>query len=476
MKRSYLWVLCLLLSVMHLAGSAGAEAALLPEDISVSDGIVENDVYVEAGRTETLYAILSPEGAESEVTWTVSDEAIAQIKGSGETAEVTGIAPGETYVTAACPNGVSRDCKVTVCGPVTSVAFDTASVTLLKGEQLQLNALVTMGEQSCVNRMVTFFSNDTSVVLVDELGLVRAVSAGSAEVTAMADNGVSATCCVTVRNGDEPTEPTGVVISDGLVENDVCVEVGSSETVYAILTPDGAASELTWAVSDESLAALTARNDRAVIRGLEPGVTSVTVTLGNGLSCMAQVTVCEPVTSVEFDAAELSLPPKGAYQLTARVAAGDQSFVNRLVSFTSSNPSAVLVDELGLVRAVGSGQATIIASARNGVNAVCTVRVRELRKLVLPSSLTVIEDEAFMNDAGFDLVVLPVGCTSIGDYAFAGERTLLYVKIPDSVTSIGEHAFDDYAGGSHVRIIANEGSYAWSWAVAHGYEISGNVE
>ena len=69
-----------------------------------------------------------------------------------------------------------------------------------------------------------------------------------------------------------------------------------------------------------------------------------------------------------------------------------------------------------------------------------------LISIVLPSSVTSIEDNAFANCIGLTTFTIPSSVTSIGDGAFAGCSGLTTFTIPSSVTSIGEGAFDSCSG------------------------------
>ena len=62
--------------------------------------------------------------------------------------------------------------------------------------------------------------------------------------------------------------------------------------------------------------------------------------------------------------------------------------------------------------------------------------------LKIPDHTTVIEDEAFMNDASLDIIVLPEGIQRIGNRAFANSSAK-EIYLPDSISSIGQDAFAD---------------------------------
>ena len=85
--------------------------------------------------------------------------------------------------------------------------------------------------------------------------------------------------------------------------------------------------------------------------------------------------------------------------------------------------------------------------------------------LILPSALTVIEDEAFAGGA-FKYVMLPEGVKTIGWHAFVDCPNLLYIYIPESIESIDAHAFD---GADRLTIIGIPGSSAESYAQLHGF-------
>lgn len=85
--------------------------------------------------------------------------------------------------------------------------------------------------------------------------------------------------------------------------------------------------------------------------------------------------------------------------------------------------------------------------------------------LVIPTDLQEIGEEAFYLDTSIRTVRLPEGITKIGAKAFAGSGVTA-VNLPDSLKEIADDAFDDTVITS---LTVNEGTYAYKWAISHGY-------
>lgn len=122
-------------------------------------------------------------------------------------------------------------------------------------------------------------------------------------------------------------------------------------------------------------------------------------------------------------------------------------------SFTSSSSSSVPSYSMGL------------SIDKNVVLIYPSHSIASDPDFVLPSSLTVIEDEAFTGGA-FTYVKLPDGAVSIGWHAFADCPNLMYIYIPATTESIDAHAFD---GEDRLTIIGVPGSEAETYARLHGF-------
>ncbi len=83
----------------------------------------------------------------------------------------------------------------------------------------------------------------------------------------------------------------------------------------------------------------------------------------------------------------------------------------------------------------------------------------------IPSSVTSISKDAFVNCTSLTSITIPDGVANIGDDAFYKCTSLTSIIIPDSVTNIGEAVF---TGCSSLTIYGTKGSYAEIYANNNG--------
>lgn len=88
--------------------------------------------------------------------------------------------------------------------------------------------------------------------------------------------------------------------------------------------------------------------------------------------------------------------------------------------------------------------------------------------LLLPSSLSVIEEEAFAGDSSLTEAVLPDSVLAIGSRAFADCTGLLSLSIPAATETIAPDALDGISGPLLIRTTV--GSAAMQFALNHGFD------
>lgn len=172
------------------------EAAIVPvESVSLD----KTNLKLTEGETAQLTATVLPETATNRnVTWSSNAPGVATVDSSGK---VTAVAPGTATITVTTEDGnKTATCAVTVAAatvPVTGVTLNKTSTSLYVGDTETLTA--TVAPDSASNKSVTWSSDNEGVATVNN-GVVTAVSAGTAVITATAadGSGANASCTVTV--------------------------------------------------------------------------------------------------------------------------------------------------------------------------------------------------------------------------------------------------------------------------------------
>ena len=154
---------------------------------------------------------------------------------------------------------------------VTGVAVIPRSVTLKVGETKEIIATITPANAD--NQNVSWSTSDNSVATVSN-GLVTAVGAGEAIITATtADGGKTATCAVTVSAVVVPV--TGIKIDQGATAE---VEEGNTITLTATVQPENATDKtVTWSSSNDAIATVA----NGAVTGVTPGEVVITAKAGD---------------------------------------------------------------------------------------------------------------------------------------------------------------------------------------------------
>ena len=277
-------------------------------------------------------------------------------------------------------------------------------------------------------------SSDSNVAGISENGLLIAYRAGTTTITLNA-GGKSAQCLVTVLQGVENFD----------IDQDIYVATTDTTQVSLLnIEPSDAIIELNWATGNTIYATVT---DAGMITGKAIGETTLTVVDAiSGLTRTSIIHICYPVKSInlKLEKASVFVGFPNTASAIATTTKG-QSYENKLVTFSSSDPSVATVDQQGNIQTKKAGIVTITAAAANGVTASETLTVEAIQHILsLPAHLGEIESEAF-----------------------AGLAAVEAVRIPEDVYYIADDAF----AGSDVIILTPENSYAAQWAIDHGMTV-----
>jgi uncharacterized protein YjdB len=156
---------------------------------------------INVGVTQQLTATVLPGDATNKiVTWSSSNASVATVNSSGL---VMAVAAGTATVTATTQDGgFIATSAITVNTPnvaVTGVSVSPTTASINLGVTQQLTATLLPGDAT--NKTVTWSSSNASVATVNSSGLVTAVAAGTATVTATSQDGdFTATSAITVNS------------------------------------------------------------------------------------------------------------------------------------------------------------------------------------------------------------------------------------------------------------------------------------
>ena len=204
---------------------------------------------------------------------------------------------------------------------------------------------------------VAWTSSDESVATVDATGMVVAVSAGEADITAsVTDSEMSAVCKVTVK-----VAAKDITVPDNL---DVKLNDGNETTVEATVSPaDATDVKASYASTDEAVATVD-KDGRVQV--LQPGECDIITTLmQDGEKVTEKTTHVKAfyeVESITLDSNEGKLTVGNSHTIKATIAP-EEAAAETTIEWSSSNEKVATVDSNGKVTAVSSGNATITATA-----------------------------------------------------------------------------------------------------------------
>ena len=321
--------------------------------------IAQKDFLLELGKTKQLTAAIVPADTtdDTTVTWTSSNPDAVTVN---ETGLAAAVGEGEAEITAVC-GSFTDTCKISVDIPITSVELNKTDITLEKGSSDSLNAAVGP-DNTTHDKTVCWFTEDSSVAIVNGDGYVTAVGAGMTRIRAVCD-GIEAVCNVRVTSA-----MTGIQLtkdSIALVEGDTTT-IGIEYFPYD--TTDSRAG--TWSY-DSKIISVTSDGK---IKALKAGSCDLVLTVGAFRSvCRVTVNPYISVDSVWISKTSVFLDESNP---TCNLSAGYEpaNATRAVITWSSSDPKVAKVSESGKVTGLRSGT-TVITAKVGGKSASCTVTV-----------------------------------------------------------------------------------------------------
>ena len=378
---------------------------------------------LEIGYTRRLTVSALPEGAAvPELVWNSTNIDVVMVNSNGI---VEAVGDGNATVYATAPNGIYCRCRITVetqYPEVTPTATPSPTVTPTEApnptatpsvsptntptptpvpaQSLHMNKSTLEMEVDDAERLVvsvepveaempdlTWSSSAPDIVYVSQIGIVLAVTPGTATVTATAPDGLNCKCVVIVKDDSYTPTPTPTVMptvtptpttqpeveSITLNVSTKTLKVGQIYQLVATTLPtDAANAEVTWKSGATGIVKVGSSSGK--IKGIAPGTATIRAMTANGVKAYCKVTVvASGVTKVTLDKTTATTYVGQTVQLKASCTPA--SGVDTTLTWTSSNAKVAKVSAKGLVTGVRSGTAKITATAKSGKSATCTITV-----------------------------------------------------------------------------------------------------
>ena len=350
--QKHIKTICVVCFVLLMCMSFVLAACDTTPEVEITKITLDKEALtLKIGEEATLTATVEPAEAAKDIVWTVNKEGIVTVDGG----KVKAVAAGTAIVSAQNKSGtVYASCTIVVEEVVNSVKLNKNTLELTVGETETLT--VTVDPTTAADKLVWKCDPVGVVQLVD--GKVTALAAGTATITVSDPTGAkSDSCAVTVY-----ATATEITLNKQSAE----LYVGEEETIVATIIPQGTKSA-TFASSDETIA--TVDNNGKVV-AIKAGSATITATVDK-ITAQCTVTVYNKATAIALDIQSIDMYSGETHTL---VVTATPSEGIRKASFATLDEKVAMVDENGVITAVGAGSTTITATL-DDVTASVTVTV-----------------------------------------------------------------------------------------------------
>ena len=247
---------------------------------SVTLDVTDSSLHV--GESLTLTATVNPDNATNKsVTWSSDRTSVATVINGVVTAVAVGTA---TITVRTTDGGYTATCTVNVMPiAVDSVSLNKTDTSIIQGYTERL--ISTVSPENATDKSVVWSSDNPDIATIDSNGEVRAISIGSATITATTvDGSKTAECTVNVL----PIPVNGVSLNRELA---YIFAIGNAINLEAYVFPTNAANQnVQWSIDDLNIATVSSDGKVTAVSEGIARVTAMTVDGGYEATCIVIVT------------------------------------------------------------------------------------------------------------------------------------------------------------------------------------------
>jgi len=388
--------------ITALAESGGKQATrtvtvkeIRPDSIKLSKEIVD----LKVNSTMPLVAAISPaDVSDKTVVWESDDPSVVSVRGGTLYGESEGTATVTATTEAEGENGQRKEAVCTVnvtIQPATGVSVSPSSLSIAVGQERKLTGAALPNTAS--DKSLTWESSDEGVATVDGYGLVTAVGAGTAEITASpekwADAGIFSSCSVTVS--EEVLAEEVAIFLAGEEAKTAEMDVGGAILLTAQALPQDATNKgLVWRSSDTTIATVTSGG---AVYGVGEGKATITASSMSG-SASASLEVEVKYVAIEDIGIHFNGSAKGVDRVyldrkspetyTFSAALTPENATSREIIWSNSDARIGEISESGVFRPKNDGNTTITAASESGEK-IALCRITVISGAVPPTGVTI---------------------------------------------------------------------------------------
>ena len=318
--------------------------------------ILDKQPYINKGVTKRLKAEVKPDTATNTgVVWESSNPNILSVDSKGN---VTAKNYGTAIITATAGDGsgVYDTYTLTVVKPVEKVTVEPSSVTILEGQEINIDVTVTPSDATFTE--VDWTSSNVEVATVDFNGTITGVKTGICYVYATSTDGnnIQGIVKVTVK----PAVPaTDVVINT----DEMVLLPGQTQAAKARLKPTKSTDGIEWITGDPTVATV---DQNGIVTAKGQGETEIYCVADSGVESSFKVIV------LALNSTNITVEQYDSYIL-------DVFGATENIKWYTNNIRIATVDSNGKVIGRSVGKTTITAKV-NGKILRCTVTVTKIKK------------------------------------------------------------------------------------------------
>lgn len=381
--------------------------------------------------TKNINAKINPSNASNNILfYSSSDPSVASVDSSGN---ITGNKLGSSIITIVAEmKSVTYRVNVVDKVALKSINISPQSLTLTEGNNGKLD--ISFDPSNATDKRVSWKSSDANIVTVDASGNIKAISAGTATITATSqDGGYTTSSKITVNALDKSLK--GISLN----KTEISLKVDESETLSINYNPSYASNkEIIWSTSNTQVA--TVENGKVTAK--KPGNAEIKAVSKEGnYEAICKVTVLSPpIESIKFEKDEQTVYV-GSTTVLKTISTPENTIINNPV-WTSSDETVATIKD-GELTALKVGKTTVTISDNEG-------------KITASTEITVIdkpEESLMITITGYDLNFDP----AIKNYTLKiRNEKILDIKVNRDNNKVSIGGNSNLQNGSIITITINE--------------------